>query len=109
MADSLGVSERHLRRVFRDVTGVGPKTFAKLARFRHAVRDARAEPHPNWARIAATESSTMLAGVQSWRQPAMPTRNASSTAWPYSEWPTSGCHWTPRTKRLSGSSTASIP
>jgi AraC-like DNA-binding protein len=53
VADELGVSERHLRRLFRETTGVGPKTFAKLARFRHAVRAARAENHASWATIAA--------------------------------------------------------
>lgn len=53
VADELGVSERHLRRLFRETTGVGPKTFAKLARFRHAVRVARAENHASWATIAA--------------------------------------------------------
>ncbi len=31
VAAELGVSERHLRRVFREAVGVGPKTFAKLA------------------------------------------------------------------------------
>ena len=53
VADELGVSERHLRRLFRETTGVGPKTFAKLARFRHAVRAARAKNHASWATIAA--------------------------------------------------------
>lgn len=53
VADELGVSERHLRRLFRETTGVGPKTFAKLARFRRAVRAARAKNHASWATIAA--------------------------------------------------------
>jgi AraC-like DNA-binding protein len=53
VALDLGVSERHLRRVFRETTGVGPKTFAKLTRFRRAVRAARAENHATWATIAA--------------------------------------------------------
>jgi AraC-like DNA-binding protein len=52
VADDLGVSERHLRRVFRETIGMGPKTFAKLARFRHAVRAARAENPASWATIA---------------------------------------------------------
>jgi AraC-like DNA-binding protein len=52
VADELGVSERHLRRVFRETTGVSPKTFAKLERFRHAVRAAGAETHVSWASIA---------------------------------------------------------
>ncbi len=53
VAVDLGVSERHLRRVFRETLGVGPKTFAKLARFRHAVRAARQVSHAGWAGIAA--------------------------------------------------------
>jgi len=53
VADDLGVSERHLRRVFRETIGVSPKTFAKLTRFRRAVGAARAENHGSWATIAA--------------------------------------------------------
>jgi AraC-like DNA-binding protein len=53
VAADLGVSERHLRRVFRETTGLGPKAFAKVMRFRRAVRDARKERHPSWAGIAA--------------------------------------------------------
>src|SRR5882672_6592416 len=34
VAVDLGVSERHLRRVFRETIGVSPKTFAKVTRFR---------------------------------------------------------------------------
>jgi AraC-like DNA-binding protein len=53
VALDLGVSERQLRRVFHQTIGVGPKTFAKVTRFRRAVRAAREEAHPSWARIAA--------------------------------------------------------
>lgn len=53
IAADLGVSERHLRRLFRDAFGVGPKTFARLARFDRAVRDARRAAPTGWARIAA--------------------------------------------------------
>jgi AraC-like DNA-binding protein len=49
----LGVSERHLRRVFRESVGVGPKTFAKLSRFRCALRAARSSGQVSWAAIAA--------------------------------------------------------
>jgi AraC-like DNA-binding protein len=52
VATALGVSERHLRRVFRDAVGVGPKTFARLQRFRGAVDAARAHQAPSWAAIA---------------------------------------------------------
>lgn len=52
VAAALGVSERHLRRVFRDTVGVGPKTFARLERFRGALDAARAHDAPSWAAIA---------------------------------------------------------
>jgi AraC-like DNA-binding protein len=53
VAADLGVSERHLRRVFRESVGVSPKVFAKLARFRRAVQAARAEGPMSWANVAA--------------------------------------------------------
>jgi AraC-like DNA-binding protein len=53
VADDLGVSERHLRRVFRESLGVSPKAFAKLARFHRALRAAREHAHPSWASIAS--------------------------------------------------------
>ena len=53
VAVDLGVSERHLRRVFRETIGMGPKSFAKLTRFRRALHAAREEAHASWARIAA--------------------------------------------------------
>jgi AraC-like DNA-binding protein len=53
VADDLGVSERHLRRVFRETVGMSPKAFAKLARFRRALHAAREREHDGWASIAA--------------------------------------------------------
>lgn len=53
VADDLGVSERHLRRVFRESVGVSPKAFAKLTRFHRALRAARKHPHAGWASIAS--------------------------------------------------------
>src|SRR5205807_886319 len=53
VAGELGVSERHLRRVFRDAVGVSPKVFAKLARFHRALGVAREGLHARWAGIAA--------------------------------------------------------
>jgi AraC-like DNA-binding protein len=54
VAFDLGVSERHLRRVFRETVGVSPKVFAKLTRFHRALRAARGEDgHASWASIAA--------------------------------------------------------
>lgn len=53
VAVELGVSERHLRRVFRETVGVSPKAFAKLTRFHRALRAAREDAHASWATIAA--------------------------------------------------------
>jgi AraC-like DNA-binding protein len=53
VAVELGVSERHLRRVFRDTVGMSPKEFARLARFRRALRAAREDSRLSWATIAA--------------------------------------------------------
>jgi AraC-like DNA-binding protein len=55
VAADLGVSERHLRRVFRETIGVSPKTFARLARFHDALRAAgeAGAGQPGWAHIAA--------------------------------------------------------
>ena len=53
VALDLGVSERHLRRVFRETLGVSPKAFAKLKRFRRALSAAREDAHASWASIAA--------------------------------------------------------
>jgi AraC-like DNA-binding protein len=53
VAVDLGVSERHLRRVFRETLGVSPKAFAQLARFHRALRAAREDSRASWASIAA--------------------------------------------------------
>lgn len=52
VAADLGVSERNLRRVFRETVGMGPKSFARLARFRRAVMAARVASRADWAGIA---------------------------------------------------------
>jgi AraC-like DNA-binding protein len=52
VAADLGVSERHLRRVFRETVGVSPKAFAKLTRFQRALRAAREDAPASWASIA---------------------------------------------------------
>lgn len=52
-AARLGVSERHLRRVFHDVVGMSPKMFSRLARFGQALRAARESAEVSWAGIAA--------------------------------------------------------
>lgn len=53
VAVELGVSERHLRRVFRETVGMSPKAFAKLARFQRALHAAHQDAHAGWASIAA--------------------------------------------------------
>jgi AraC-like DNA-binding protein len=53
VAEDLGVSERHLRRLFREAVGLSPKNFAMLARFHRALRAARLETHDGWASIAS--------------------------------------------------------
>ena len=53
VAADLGVSERHLRRVFGEAVGMSPKAFARVVRFRRALRVAREEGPANWAGIAA--------------------------------------------------------
>jgi AraC-like DNA-binding protein len=52
VAVELGVSERHLRRVFRETLGISPKAFARLARFHHALRAAGDGGNAGWASIA---------------------------------------------------------
>ena len=52
VADEMGVSERHLRRLFRETVGVSPKTFARLSRFQRALHAARSDDGARWAGIA---------------------------------------------------------
>ena len=51
VAKQLGVTARHLRRVFTESVGIGPKDFARTVRLQRAVRMA-ATSH-DWVRIAA--------------------------------------------------------
>jgi AraC-like DNA-binding protein len=53
VAAELGVSERHLRRIFREFVGTSPKAFARLSRFRNALRIAREGGRQGWAHIAS--------------------------------------------------------
>ncbi|AKT41467.1 helix-turn-helix domain-containing protein [Chondromyces crocatus] len=53
VAKALGVSERTLRRVFREAVGMSPKEFSQLTRFHRALREARAGLHVDWAGIAS--------------------------------------------------------
>jgi AraC-like DNA-binding protein len=51
VAEQLGVTARHLRRVFTESIGIGPKEFARTVRLPRAVR--RAATSKDWASIAA--------------------------------------------------------
>ncbi len=53
VAAGLGISERHLRRVFIETVGVSPKMFSRLMRLSRATDLARADCRTNWANIAA--------------------------------------------------------
>lgn len=53
VAHALGVSERHLRRMFREVVGVSPKTFAKVKRFQRALFAAQQAQATSWSHVAA--------------------------------------------------------
>ena len=52
VAEDLGISERHLRRVFLEVVGLSPKAFFKLTRFQRALRAAQDGRNPAWSDIA---------------------------------------------------------
>lgn len=52
VARDFGLSERHFRRLFREVVGVSPKAFATLTRFHRALDAARADSGANWSDIA---------------------------------------------------------
>jgi AraC-like DNA-binding protein len=52
VAEDLGVSERHLRRVFREEVGLSPKAFFKLLRFERALKAARDGRDSSWSDIA---------------------------------------------------------
>jgi AraC-like DNA-binding protein len=53
VAKDLGVSERHLRRIFHEVVGLSPKTFFKLRRFERALAAAKEGGASTWSDIAA--------------------------------------------------------
>lgn len=50
---SLALSPRHVRRRFREATGLPPKAFAGIQRLRHAAMIALETPSTNWAQVAA--------------------------------------------------------
>lgn len=52
LAGELGISPRHLRRVIRERTGMGPKQVQRILRLGGAVVEADRLPRPSWARLA---------------------------------------------------------
>jgi AraC-like DNA-binding protein len=53
LARQLGVTDRHLRRVMVDETGIAPRHFARIQRFHALLRASDLAPHPSWAALAA--------------------------------------------------------
>jgi AraC-like DNA-binding protein len=51
VARTLGISGRHLRRTFHATVGVGPKTYARFARFQRAITLGNSRPG-RWSEIA---------------------------------------------------------
>jgi AraC-like DNA-binding protein len=47
-----GLSPRTLERIFLDLTGVSPRLYLRLVRFRHAVREAEAKQSRKWTDVA---------------------------------------------------------
>jgi AraC-like DNA-binding protein len=52
VAKDLGISERHLRRIFREVVGLSPKAFFKVMRFECALEAAKDCKDSSWSDIA---------------------------------------------------------
>lgn len=52
MADAAGTSRQHLTRLFREVVGVSPKLYGRLARFHSTLRNMRPEERKPWAEAA---------------------------------------------------------
>jgi AraC-like DNA-binding protein len=65
LAGAAGVSRQHLTRVFRQVIGVSPKRYCRLARFQAGLIHAGAGADVNWAEAAAelgySDQSHMIA------------------------------------------------
>ena len=53
LARRLGVSERHLRRLMVNETGIAPRHFARIQRFHALLRASDLASRPSWAALAA--------------------------------------------------------
>jgi AraC-like DNA-binding protein len=52
LATRLGVSDRHLRRLMLDETGISPRHFARIQRFHALLRSADGAARPEWSALA---------------------------------------------------------
>jgi AraC-like DNA-binding protein len=53
LARDLGVTDRHLRRLMVDETGIAPRHFARIQRFHALLRASDLATHPSWSMLAA--------------------------------------------------------
>jgi AraC-like DNA-binding protein len=53
LARQLGVTDRHLRRLMVNETGIAPRHFARIQRFHALLRASDLTPHPSWSGLAA--------------------------------------------------------
>ncbi|MDX1941018.1 MAG: helix-turn-helix transcriptional regulator [Saprospiraceae bacterium] len=53
IATQLGITERYLRKLVKDHTGLSPKSILKIERLTHSLKLWNRSPQPNWASIAA--------------------------------------------------------
>ena len=52
VADQIGLSSRRLMELFRDQTGLTPKSFQRVRRFQHVLQSLRWQSDRNWASLA---------------------------------------------------------
>jgi AraC-like DNA-binding protein len=52
LATRLGITDRHLRRLMMDATGISPRQFARIQRFHALLRSADRAPRPEWSALA---------------------------------------------------------
>ncbi len=68
VAAAVGMTRQHLRRRFLEEVGLSPKTFARVARFRRLLLDARRSGRPSWAALAVdhgySDQSHLIAEFQ---------------------------------------------
>lgn len=50
--DKTGYSHRWITRVFKEISGVTPKQYARISRFQHSLKVIRENSSPNWANLA---------------------------------------------------------